>query len=147
MASISGWAAIMITVIMLAALSEALTPSETFKKYLRFAVGLVMIFIIARPIVSLGSGQGFDNNTSFGYILPKNFEDTVSEDYYAAMYKRQLELAIVTAYKCERAEVELTVTKGEYNITAIKISGADEAVAAKVAADFDIGESLVTIKE
>lgn len=99
MSEIKEWSFTLSTVIIFGTLVEAVSPNKSYRKYIHFVLGILMIISISRPIFGyIGKSRNFEIEPydKYGYVLSAEEIEIDRQKKVIDVYKKTLTKSIVT---------------------------------------------------
>ncbi len=141
MTAVGTWAGGLIVTIVLASVAEMLV-SETYVRYLRFAVGLALILLLTSPIVTF-MGREMPNVSEVADKVEYNAELHNIYNRVGRVYGEQVATRICTVYGFEKCEVVLNTDNG-YTVRAMKVYGGTYEGYARLLSDTGLPSGVIT---
>lgn len=115
---VKGYAISIIIVAFISAITEIIMPSDTYKKYIRLAVGAILLIVILTPITRLFQQKLYIDDLSFGSEpYKKNIEQNIDKKVLL-IYKQKLSERLMS----ELLAINLKPNKIEFEIDENKSS-------------------------
>lgn len=115
---VKGYAVSIIIVAFISAITEIIMPSDTYKKYIRLAVGAILLIVILTPITRLFQQKLYIDDLSFdSEPYKKNIEQNIDKKVLL-IYKQKLSERLMS----ELLAINLKPNKIEFEIDENKSS-------------------------
>lgn len=115
---VKGYAISIIIVAFISAITEIIMPSDTYKKYIRLAVGAILLIVILTPITRLFQQKLYIDDLSFdSEPYKKNIEQNIDKKVLL-IYKQKLSERLMS----ELLAINLKPNKIEFEIDENKSS-------------------------
>lgn len=127
MAQLASWARGIVVLVLLAGVVEMVAPEGSTRRFVRLAMGLLVLLAVLRPVASFlarpGSGSGFAlpaGGRGALELQPAASEGGSLAAGCASVIERQLELCAGQMPGVERVDAQVTLSWGESGVHPVK---------------------------
>ena len=131
---ITGWAAAIIGVVILASFAELILPKGDMKKYADLIMGLIVMIVLIRPMMQLENIDILKQEFNFDIQMIDTIEETQNEQV-REMFEQRVSKDMERALKEDFYEMYVTVEVDDnMNISCVWVLGAKEKDAQSIIA-------------
>ena len=128
MGFINAWALTISGFLILAAVAEMLLPNEAIKKYAKLVLGLMLIILVIKPLLSVPSLGNMESDFTSQYNAASTTDQT---ELVRQTFAQRLEENMEDDLKAKFGNLNITVdigvdTNNQFTINSITIGGANE---------------------